>query len=115
MNMVNRADSQRKKITKGVLSCYTSHRKTRLFTQEKELKRVHGEGSGNKETQSFNMPREISGSNNILNPNLWGKEENYQSQPRKIIALHIFNYWIFVFLNTCLWSVILRSFCEHEN
>jgi hypothetical protein len=51
--------SQREKITKGVLSCYTNHRKTRLFTQEKELKRVHGKGSGNKETQSSNMPREI--------------------------------------------------------
>lgn len=57
----------------GVLSCPTSHRKARLFTQERELKRVHGRRSGNKETQSVNMPREISGSNSILKPQFRGE------------------------------------------
>ena len=57
----------------GVLSCPTSHRKARLFTQERELKRVHRKGSGNKETQSLDMPREISGSNNILKPQFRGE------------------------------------------
>lgn len=82
--MVHRLHSQRgEKIAERVLSYYKSHRKARLFTQEKELKRVHRKCSGNKETQSFHVPREISSSNNILKPQFLGKRRKWLVSAKK--------------------------------
>lgn len=108
--------SQREQITGGVLCCYTATEKLDYLLKQRHSRGSYRKGSGNKETQSSNMPREISGSNNILKPWFMGKRKKmYQSEPRKIIVLHIFSYWIFAFLTTCLRSVIPKSFCEPEN
>ena len=66
-----------------MLSCYKSHRKARLFTQEKVLKRVHRKCSGNKETQSSHVPREISSINNILKPQFMGKRRKWLVPAKK--------------------------------
>lgn len=102
--------SQREQITGGVLCCYTATEKLDYLLKRRHSRGSYRKGSGNKETQSSNMPREISGSNNILKPWFMGERKKmYQSEPRKIIASHIFSYWIFAFLTTCLWSVIPKS------
>lgn len=67
--------SQREQITGGVLCCYTATEKLDYLLKRRHSRGSYRKGSGNKETQSSNMPREISGSNNILKPWFMGKRK----------------------------------------